>query len=56
MAINFYKTEIDNLNSKLMTVTRELEKTKQCLLSSNIRKPVFSPGRYRDDKKEPENG
>ena len=49
MAIDFYKAEIDNLNSKLKTLTQELKETKQCLLASNIRKPVFSPGRYRDD-------
>ena len=38
-AIQFYKAEVSDLKQKL-------EIANKCLLSSNIRKPLFSPGRY----------
>ena len=41
-----YQSQIDVLTSKLKSSSEELSIAKNCLLSTNIRKPVFSPGRY----------
>ena len=38
-AITFYKSEITSLNEKLSL-------TKQKLISSNIKRPIFSPGKF----------
>ena len=41
-----YQSQIDMLKSELKSSSQELSIAKNCLLSSNIRKPIFSPGRY----------
>ena len=41
-----YQSQIDDLTSELKSMSAELAVAKKCLLSSNTRKPVFSPGRY----------
>lgn len=41
-----YQSQIDELVSRLNTLSEELSIARQCLLKSNIRKPIFSPGRY----------
>ena len=41
-----HTSEILSLQFKLTALSKELSVTKKLLLSSNERKPVFSPGRY----------
>ena len=41
-----HTSETDSLKFKLTALSKELSVAKKCLLSSNERKPVFSPGRY----------
>ena len=41
-----HQSQIEDLTSKLKSISEELSKAKKSLLTSNIRKPNFSPGRY----------
>ena len=41
-----YQSQIDDLTSELKSVSEELSVSKKCLISSNIRKPIYSTGRY----------
>ena len=41
-----YQSQIDDLKSELKSVSEELSVSKKCLIFSNIKKPIYSPGRY----------
>ena len=44
-----FQSETSKLKAENKKLLRDLEATKQALLSSGMRKPVYSPGNYRDN-------
>ena len=44
-----FQSETSKLKDKNKKLVHNLEATKQALLSSGMRKPVYSPGNYRDN-------
>ena len=44
-----FQSETSKLKDENQKLVHNLEATKQALLSSGMRKPVYSPGNYRDN-------
>ena len=45
----YFQTEISDRNQEIKRLLHDLEVSRQARLADVIKKPVYSPGRYRDD-------